>query len=78
MGSFKKITESTVLSPKMKIRRPTISVYYYDYYIIGNLILGLDKFELYPEGDDYLESHNIIFLLSKPDLIAKKFEYWEE
>lgn len=78
MGTFKKITTSTVLLPKMKIREFDKNKEDYDNYVIGKNRTDDDSFEVYPDGVDYLNREGVLFSYSRSKMIARNCEYLEE
>jgi hypothetical protein len=77
MGTFKKITESTVLTSGMLIRELNKQTEDFDSYIIGNLN-GNNSFEVYPEGEDYLNKAGVLFNYPKRKMINRGCEFWED
>jgi hypothetical protein len=77
MGAYKKITDATILRPRMKVRVYATQAKDYDNFLMGDYILGNDNYEIFPDGLDY-KDEGALFYISKSDMIAKGTEYWEE
>ncbi|MBN2394937.1 MAG: hypothetical protein JXC36_00555 [Candidatus Atribacteria bacterium] len=78
MGNYKSIIQSTKLEPQMKIREFLKGANDYNNYVIGEYLLDDDKYEVYPEGVNYLDSDGVLFYFSKSDMISKNCEYWDD
>ncbi len=78
MGTFRKVTESTELAPKMKIREFNEYKDDYDNYVIGNHQIDSDTYEVYPDGVDYLNKEGVLFSYPRSKMISRDCEYWEE
>ena len=59
MGKFKKITASTELTPRVKIREFNKNKDDCDNYVIGNHKIDSDTYEVYPDGVDYLNKEGV-------------------
>lgn len=78
MGLFKKIKSNTILKPSMRIREFNTHNGVYDNYTIGQHILEDDKYEVYPDGKDFLNSSGVLFYYSQSRMIDRSCEYYEE
>jgi hypothetical protein len=78
MGSFKKVKSSTTLSPGMRIREFNKHNGTYDNYTIGKHILEDDKYEVYPDGKDFLNSSGVLFYYSQSKMINRACEFYDE
>jgi len=78
MGNFIKITESTELHSGMLIREYNNDTEDYDNFILGEYIPGNDSFEVYPEGEDYLNKEGVLFYFPKSKMINRDCEIYED